>query len=86
VLGENMSFALPLLAVSWKTVAQIIGLAVLGIAAGVVSYSLIQAHPAFTQAMSIAAYAIPVAAYALVLQLVFQLISTIRELFGRGEK
>jgi len=81
-----MSFALPLLAVSWKTIAQIIGLAVLGVAAGVISYSLIQAHPAFTQAISIAAYAIPVAVYILVLQLVFQLISTIREVFARGKE
>jgi len=81
-----MAEVFPLLAISWKTIAQIIGLAVLGVAAGVVSYSLIRAQPAFAQAISIAAYAIPVAAYALVLQLVFQLISTIREVFARGKE
>jgi ABC-type sugar transport system permease subunit len=67
----------------WKTILIIMGLAVAGVTAYTVASAVVQAQPAFVQAIQITAYAIPVLVYSLVIQFIFQMISTIRELFRR---
>jgi len=71
------------IAQNWKVIAILIGLAVLGVTAYTVSTSIVQAQPAFQQAISITAYVIPTMAYMFAIQLVFQAINTVREFFEK---
>ena len=69
------------IASNWRLIATLIGLAVMGVVGYTVGSAVVQAQPAFTQAISITAYVIPMMAYMMAIQLVFQAISTIREFF-----
>jgi hypothetical protein len=75
------------IASNWKVILTLVGIGVTSYVAVSVAQTLsqavAQAQPAFTQAIQITAYAIPVIAYSLVLRLVFDTISMIREVFAR---
>jgi len=68
---------------NWRIIASIIGLAVIGTAAYTVGSAVVQSQPAFTQAISITAYVIPLMAYMMAIQFVFNAISMIKEYFGK---
>jgi hypothetical protein len=75
---------LTFIATHWKSILALMGLAVAGVTAYSVAGAVVQAQPAITQAISITSYAIPVLVYSLVLQFVFQMISTIMSTIKRG--
>jgi hypothetical protein len=72
---------------NWKTILTLVGIGVTSYVAisvaQTLSQAVAQAQPALTQAIQIASYAIPVITYSLVLRLVFDTISMIREVFAR---
>jgi len=68
---------------NWRSIATIIGLAVLGSVAYTVGSAVVQSQPAFTQAFSITAYVIPLIVYMMAIQFVFNAISMIKEYFGK---
>ena len=71
------------IASNWRIIAALIGLAVMGVAGYTVGSAIVQAQPAFQQAISIATYAIPLMAYMMAIQFVFQTISMVREFFSK---
>jgi hypothetical protein len=71
------------IATHWKSIMVLLGLTVAGATAYSLAGAVLQAQPAFVQAIQITAYAIPVLVYSLVIQFIFQMISTIREFFRR---
>lgn len=79
-----MSAVLEWIAANWRIIAYLMGLAVLGVTAYSVGSAVVQAQPAFTQAVSIAAYAIPLMVYIMAIQFVLQTISMIREFFSKN--
>ena len=78
-----MAQVLAWIAANWRTIATLIGLAVMGYVAyqtaQAVGGAVVQAQPALTQAIQLASYAIPLMVYMMTFQMMFQTISMIRE-------
>jgi hypothetical protein len=72
---------------NWKVILTLVGIGVASYVAisvaQTLSQAVAQAQPALTQAIQITAYAIPILTYSLVMRIVFDTISMIREVFAR---
>jgi hypothetical protein len=83
----SVATVLAWVASNWKAILTLIGIGVASYVAVSVAQTLsqavAQAQPALTQAIQITAYAIPVIAYSLVMRIVFDTISMIRDIFAR---
>lgn len=65
----------------WKAILAVMGLVVAGTATYTLTQGVLQAQPAFTQAVQITAYVIPFMVYMMAFQLTFQMISMITSMF-----
>ena len=71
--------ALAWLSRNWTVIARLIGLGVVAVAGYEVGKAVVGAAPAFEQAISITAYAIPVMVYGMVFNMLISMFRTISE-------
>jgi len=78
-MAQAVAEALVWLSRNWSLIARLIGLGVVAVAGYEVGKAVVGAAPAFEQAVSITAYAIPVMVYGMVFNMLISMFRTISE-------
>ena len=79
-MAQAVGEVLELLAENWRTIAKLIGVGVLATTGYELGKAVVGSGEAFKSAVSISSYAIPVAVYSMVFQMVMSTIRAISEM------